>query len=533
MKPHKSSKCDVCATPYFERNNYFYGKQFTVRDLLQEQSYFNEKRYLINRMVLGWGVVCGLEVKWDEEKCAFVVGTGMALDCCGREIIICEPKEVPFEEYGDQCRYAREQSDYESRFVLCLEYDDCFSESIELPPIGCDEEERSEFNRVRDGFKLRIKKWEDACPKEPSEDVPCLDRFKHDLHGYESQSRECETETIHHYLCRKLKRGCPECEECDCVVLATILVRAASSEPYEPPKGYQPQSKPDYEQQKYEPSKGYQPQGKQDYGQQKYEPPKGYQPQGKQDYEQQKYEPAKGYQPGGKQDYEQQKYEPAKGYQPGGKQDYEQQKYEPDRGQIEVYIDTCTYRRFVYNNKLLYDLIYCHHGDLPHIVDFNWPKPGAPNRELEWDDFVQLMKDGLVVYFDREMVPDSLNAHTFFVSFFHEDPDSGNLFVKRIPAREVNSGYDDGCYKTVWLPDPAWYEDELLSQKSQLRGGVDVEITLRGSRIWDSRGKGLDGAFLADKLPTGNGTQGTEFVDWFSVLPREDKKGKAKSYNDY
>ena len=56
MKPHTDSKCGVCATAQFERNNYFYGKQFTVRDLQQEQSYFNDKRYLINRMVLGWGV---------------------------------------------------------------------------------------------------------------------------------------------------------------------------------------------------------------------------------------------------------------------------------------------------------------------------------------------------------------------------------------------------------------------------------------------------------------------------------------------
>ena len=77
MKRYDDAKCGVCSTPQFERNCYFYGKQFTVRDLTQEQSYFNDKRYLINRMVLGWGVVCGLEVKEDGE--CLVVTPGLAL----------------------------------------------------------------------------------------------------------------------------------------------------------------------------------------------------------------------------------------------------------------------------------------------------------------------------------------------------------------------------------------------------------------------------------------------------------------------
>lgn len=464
MKPLKPSKCDVCATPYFERNNYFYGKQFTVRDLFQEQAYFNEKRHLINRMVLGWGVVCGLDVCWIPEKREFIVETGMALDCCGREIIVCEPQHVVFEDYDEQCRCAQEKPEHEGKFVLCLEYDDCNAEPIELPAVGCDEEERIEFNRVRDGFKLRIRRWEDACPKQPYDHIACLNRFKHDLedHGGEPEGRKCETETIHHYLCRKLKKGCPECQGCDCVVLGTIDVKAVKPAPA------------------------------------------GQQPQGSKDYPKQQE-----------------------------KQNYEQHGHELKQEPVEVFLDTCTDRRFVYNNSLLYDLIYCHHGDLPHIVDFNWRKPASTNRELDWDAFVQLVKDGLTVYFDQKMEPASLNPHTFFVSFFHEDPDSGNIFVKRIPTKEIRSVFSDDCYSAVWLPDPAWFHDELLSQKSQLRGGVEVEITLRGSRIWDSRGKGLDGAFLADKLPTGNGTQGTEFVDWFRVLPRDAKKSKAKAIIDY
>jgi hypothetical protein len=468
MKPPKASKCDVCATPHFERNNYFYGKQFTVRDLFQEQSYFNEKRHLINRMVLGWGVVCGLDVRWVKEKREFIVSTGMALDCCGREIIVCEPQPVPFEQYDEQCRCAQEKPEHEGKFVLCLEYDDCNSEPVDLPAVGCDDTERIEFNRVRDGFKLRIRRWEDACPKHPDGHDPhrvCLNRFKHDLHDKKDQAAEvvdhkCQTETIHHHLCHDLKQSCPDCEGCDCVVLGTIDVKAA---------------KP------------------------LLNGPKPQVPKGKLKQEEQNYQQHQG-----------------------------EVKPEP----VDVYLDACTDRRLVYGNSLLYDLIYCHHGDLPHIVDFNWRQPAGPKRELNWETFVDLMKKGMTVYFDQEMESASLNPQTFILSFLHEDPDSGNVFVKRFPAQRVKSDVIDGCYTAAWLPDPAWFEDEVLGQKSQLRGGVVVEITLRGSRIWDKDRRGLDGAFLADKLPTGNGTQGTDFIDWFTVLPRDDKKSKEK-YSDF
>ena len=39
------------------RNNYFYGKLLDVRHFTLEQSYFNAKRWLMNRLTLGSGVV--------------------------------------------------------------------------------------------------------------------------------------------------------------------------------------------------------------------------------------------------------------------------------------------------------------------------------------------------------------------------------------------------------------------------------------------------------------------------------------------
>ena len=459
MKRYDDPKCGVCATPQFERNNYYYGKCFTVRDLQQEQSYFNDKRYLINRMVLGWGVVCGLDVYWDPKSRNVVVTPGMALDCCGREIVICEDKRLSFDKDDDDY-YRQDNQRPEGKFVLCLEYDECNADPVELPPANCDEKAKQEYNRIRETYKLRLKPWDEACPKEPPKEHDCPDHYKHDgLKVGPYPPSTCKSPNLHQFLCDKL-RHCPECESCDCVIIATITF---------PPKnggGYQ------------DPKQG------------------GYQnPQ-----------PAGGY-----------AYQ-----QPGG-------------GSPDPTVDPCTNRKFVYNNTLLYDLINCYHGDLPHIVDFNWRKYAYPKREMTFDAFLQMIREGVTVYFDHEMEEDSLNPHTFIIAYLYRETGTGTYVRKQIPMETIRWAKAGDCYTATFHARPDWIEDELETPNSELRAdtryepGVDVEIILRGSRIWSKDKKGLDGEYLADKLPTGNGTQGGDFVDWFRVTPSEEKP-KGKSY---
>ncbi|WP_298685509.1 hypothetical protein [uncultured Methanomethylovorans sp.] len=82
-----------CQLHKFEKNNYFYGKLMTVRDFETEQSYFDEKRHLINRMLHGSGLICGFEqiqikTAADGNLGILFIDGGMALDCCGREIVV-------------------------------------------------------------------------------------------------------------------------------------------------------------------------------------------------------------------------------------------------------------------------------------------------------------------------------------------------------------------------------------------------------------------------------------------------------------
>lgn len=84
---------EVCQLHKFEKNKYFYGKLMTVSDFETEQSYFDGKRQLINRMLHGSGLICGFEeIKVEKAadgslKIRFIDG-GVALDCCGREIVV-------------------------------------------------------------------------------------------------------------------------------------------------------------------------------------------------------------------------------------------------------------------------------------------------------------------------------------------------------------------------------------------------------------------------------------------------------------
>lgn len=82
-----------CQLHKFEKNKYFYGKLMTVRDFETEQSYFDEKRHLINRLLNGSGLICGFEqiqikTAADGNLNMLFIDGGAALDCCGREIVV-------------------------------------------------------------------------------------------------------------------------------------------------------------------------------------------------------------------------------------------------------------------------------------------------------------------------------------------------------------------------------------------------------------------------------------------------------------
>lgn len=144
-----------CGLRGFERNRYFFGKQLTVRDFDAEQRYFNGKRYLLNRLVHSWGVVCGLRVE-PQPQGRFRLAPGAAIDCCGREIVVGDEDLVySLSELEGYKRLIADQS-ADKTFYICLKYDECIREPVQTVSNVSSCTDVCDYNRIREGFKLFV-----------------------------------------------------------------------------------------------------------------------------------------------------------------------------------------------------------------------------------------------------------------------------------------------------------------------------------------------------------------------------------------
>ncbi len=134
----------------FERNNYFYGKLLTVRDMATEQSYHSGIRRTLSRYVTGAGGVCGLDVErdvlTDEESGAedleITVTEGLALDRCGRLLVV---EEDATETVAVPVEFEGEETDTVSVYV---EYDECYTEPVPAAKAENACEDNCEDNRI-------------------------------------------------------------------------------------------------------------------------------------------------------------------------------------------------------------------------------------------------------------------------------------------------------------------------------------------------------------------------------------------------
>lgn len=145
---------DGCGDLATQRLRYFTGRHMTARDFRDEQAYHRTHRLLHNRMLHGWGVVCGLHVephpKQNCQRDHVNVSCGFALDCCGREIPVQKdvvPPPVPWNE--------RPHDHYEYVPLLCVEY--CEAESEAVPVLyseqNCDPQRR-ENSRIDESYRF-------------------------------------------------------------------------------------------------------------------------------------------------------------------------------------------------------------------------------------------------------------------------------------------------------------------------------------------------------------------------------------------
>ncbi len=70
------------------RNHFFHGKMMDVYHFELETDYIIAMRRLLNRLVTGYGVVCGLDIERGDDPCSIRVTPGTAIDGWGREIVV-------------------------------------------------------------------------------------------------------------------------------------------------------------------------------------------------------------------------------------------------------------------------------------------------------------------------------------------------------------------------------------------------------------------------------------------------------------
>lgn len=143
-----------CSLRGFERNRYFFGKPMMVRDFDAEQQYFNGKRYLLNRLVHGAGIVCGLGMTANESG-GFTLKAGAAIDCCGREIVV--GSDYNQTDLTELEGYRSELVNQNQTIYLCLVYDECIREPVHTQATASSCADACDYNRIREGFKVVIK----------------------------------------------------------------------------------------------------------------------------------------------------------------------------------------------------------------------------------------------------------------------------------------------------------------------------------------------------------------------------------------
>jgi hypothetical protein len=129
-----------------------------------EQEYFRQRQRRFNRFMIGWGVVCGLEVQADpKDPNVLIVCPGYALGPWGDEVYV--PENVRFDlqrclvTASDPCiprpalSLARATTPITA--YVAIKYAECPSRPVRTTPVDCGcEETGCDYSRIRDGFAL-------------------------------------------------------------------------------------------------------------------------------------------------------------------------------------------------------------------------------------------------------------------------------------------------------------------------------------------------------------------------------------------
>lgn len=241
---------DLCDYNKLKRPRYFHGMLLDEKDFEAQQAYHMSKRRIFNRLLHGWGIVCGLGLQWKKGKQSITITPGLALDCMGNEIWVCDPYSVDLTKLlasrprasQDECR-EDEGPGVGTELDLCIYYHEIHSDPVPVYASGSDcKEQTCDYSRIKEGFCVRLQDpcddsakggglLEEFCHCECGETRACDDDLANcpevaceGLEGAEA----CKCRALAKFCSKSLP--CPECDECHCGEHCVVLGRVRVDE---------------------------------------------------------------------------------------------------------------------------------------------------------------------------------------------------------------------------------------------------------------------------------------------------------------
>lgn len=229
-----------CDTMIAELPRYYPRQLITPDDLTLEQNYFRDRMRRHNRLLHGWGVVCGALVcpaptpaGSDPTTPPFVpwqvqVQMGYVLGPYGDEIILDCPRTVDLRTAGvtgvtgEPCVEPVDPwcsqvftPPASSTLYIAVKYKQCMTRPVRVQPVGCGCNDNScEYSRWHDGYEIGVLQ---QCP-------PCTDTANKPTVGYNSDGNP-DFELL-------AQGDVPDCPDCHCgpwVGLASVTINPDGS----------------------------------------------------------------------------------------------------------------------------------------------------------------------------------------------------------------------------------------------------------------------------------------------------------------
>jgi hypothetical protein len=139
-----------------ERNRYFYGLLMDAERFEKEQHYFNRKRHTLNRLALGSGVLCGLNLTFDSTSGVLTLGPGIAIDGAGREIVVPSATPVNPKRLTDAHGNPTGPTPPESTILISLAYSEQKIDPVPVLVPDCDYPNGCAPSTIEEGFAVIV-----------------------------------------------------------------------------------------------------------------------------------------------------------------------------------------------------------------------------------------------------------------------------------------------------------------------------------------------------------------------------------------